>query len=257
MEQGYFQIPVLRMSDNHIESDCAQELRLLFPLAAKWDADAQYRAGQILALGLGGVTIDLLEAVKWTDLAARKYHQAAAVVLQAMIDHWGWNVVGEGKRRAFRWQQELYNAEDGWPADAPNELLAFMGDDAVPGTGLAFGTKLNDRDGGPADYEKAFRFFRFGAERDGCPECAHWVGNAYYHGKGVKADPVQAHDWLRPVAKNGHADANLLLGLMAARGHGVARDTTAALHFLQRAEQVGNTDAAMLIRAINDGVRIY
>nr|WP_298686806.1 tetratricopeptide repeat protein [uncultured Dongia sp.] len=257
MEQGYFEIPVLRMSYNNIESDCEQELRHLLPLAAKWDGDAQYRAGQILAQGLGGVAVDLLEAVKWTDLAARKYHHSAAVALQAMIDHWGWDVVGEGKRRAFRWQQELYNAEDGWPADAPDEFLAFMRADASPGTGLAFGTKLNNRDGGPSDYEKAFRFFRFGAERDGCAECAHRVGNAYYLGKGVKADPIQAHVWLMPIAKNGHAGANLLLGLMAARGHGVARDTTAALHLLQRAEQAGETDAAILIRAINDGVRIY
>lgn len=257
MDEVYFRVPLLRIIDRSDSSECVSELQHQLPLANKWDAAAQYRVAQILGEGLGGGPADLIEAAKWIDLATRKYHQAAAVTLQAMIDKYGWDIVGEGKRRAFRWQQEHYNAQAGWPAEAPDEILSSIADDAPTGTGLAVGIRLNDGNGLPADYEKAVRFFRFGAERDGCIECTYRIGYAYYQGKGIKADPVQAADWLKLAAKSGHREAILFLGVMAARGHGVARDTSAALYFLQQAERAGQPDAATLIRAINDGVRIY
>lgn len=257
MGEIYFQVPLLRPIDRYGNSDYAQELRRLLPLAEQWDAGAQHRAGQILAEGLGGVPIDLFEAAKWTDLAARKSHKEACATLQAMIDTHGWEIVGEGKRLAFRWQQELYNAEDGKPPEAPEEVLSFLRDDARPGLGLAFGAALNDGKDLPIDYEKSFRFFLFGAERDGCIDSTFNVGHAYYCGKGVRANPAHAVHWLTIASDRGYAKAAFQLGILALRGHGMTQDKAAALEFCREADRLGHPDAAKVITAINDGATFF
>ncbi|MEK1929469.1 MAG: hypothetical protein AAAC47_06700, partial [Pararhizobium sp.] len=160
MDEVYFQIPLLRKVDSYGSSEYAQELRRLRPLANDWDAEAQYRSGQILAEGLGGVPVDLFEAAKWIDLAQRKSHREASTALQAMIDTHGWDIVGEGKRRGFRWQQELYNKEAGWPLEAPEEIMSCVDEQSAIGARYAFGCFLNDGQEVPFDYEKSFRFFR-------------------------------------------------------------------------------------------------
>lgn len=257
MAEICFRIPSLRPMNRYGESECAQELRRLLPLAEQWDASAQFRVGQILGAGLGGVPVDLLEAAKWTDLAARTSDHAACTALQVMIDTHGWEIVGEGKRRAFRWQQELYNAEDGWPPEAPAAVLSIL-KDAVP-KGLCFllGADLTEGKNFPIDYEKAFRCFLFGAERDGCVHCTFNVGHAYYCGKGVKADPVRAIDWLKIASGRGYAKAAFQLAIMALRGHGMAPDKGAARSFCREAERLGHADAGKMIEAINAGAKFY
>lgn len=223
------------------------------PLANDWNAEAQYRSGQILAEGPGGVPVDLLEAAKWIDLAARKSHGAAIEVQQRMIDDHGWDVVGEGKRRGFRWQQELYNAKAGWPPEAPEEIMTCVDEQSVTGARYAFGCFLNDGEKMPFDYEKSFRFFLLGAELDDCIHCTFNVGHAYHCGKGVKAEPGRAIHWLTIARNRQYAKATFLLAIMAMRGHGMAQDKEAALSFCREAEQQGHPDAARVIAAINDG----
>ena len=253
MDKIYFRVPLLRKKDLYGSSEYAQELRRLLPAANDWDADAQYRVGQILTEGLGGVPVDLFEAAKWIDLAQRKSHQAARRAQQHMIDSHGWDIVGEGKRRGFRWQQELYNAEVGWPPEAPEEIMTCVDEKSAIGARYAFGCFLNDGEIMPFDYEKSFRFFRLGAELDDCMHSTFNVGHAYHCGKGVKADPVQAIHWLMIARSRQYAKATFLLALMAMRGHGMAQDKEAALDFCREAEQLGHPDAARVIAAIQDG----
>jgi TPR repeat protein len=256
MDNIYVRIPALRKIDSYGCSKYAQELRRLLPAANDWDAEAQYRAGQILAEGFGSVPLDLFEGAKWIDLAARKSHEAAVEAQQRMIDTHGWDVVGEGKRRGFRWQQELYNAEAGWPPEAPEEIMTCVDEQSPIGARYAFGSFLNDGDKMPFDYEKSFRFFLLGAELDDCMHCTFNVGHAYHCGKGIKADPVQATRWLTIASNRRYAKATFLLAIMAMRGHGIAKDKDVALGLFREAEQQGHPDATRVIAAIHGGATL-
>lgn len=202
---------------------------------------------------MGEVPVDLIEAAKWIDLAQRKSHHGASRMLQAMIDIHGWEVVGEGKRRGFQWQQELYNSEAGWPAEAPEEIMACVDADSPKGANYGFGSLLNDGKELPFDYEKSFRFFLRGAEQDDCINCTYNVGHAYYCGKGVRADPYQAVNWLKRALNMGDAKAALWLGVMAQRGHGLPQDRSEALYFCRQAQRLGHPDAGRMIDAIDQG----
>lgn len=257
MVEHYFKIPLLRKIVDFSESENGRELKRLLPLADTWDGDAQARVGQILREGLDGVPVDLIEAAKWTDLAARTRNHDACVALQAMIDAHGWEIVGEGKRRAFRWQQERSNAEDGWPPEAPDDIMSCLDATSPAGSFFVIGAMLNDGEELPFDFEKSFRFFQMGAERDGCLHSTFNVGHAYYCGKGVRADPVQAIEWFNKASARGYAKATFQLGILALRGHGMPEDRTAALDSLREAERQGHPDAATIIQAIQDGATFY
>ncbi len=84
MADYYFRIPPLRKIDSYGDSQYAQELRQLLPRANEWDAEAQFRIGQILKEGMGAVPVDLLEAAKWIDLAQRLGHPDAGSLIEAI-----------------------------------------------------------------------------------------------------------------------------------------------------------------------------
>jgi TPR repeat protein len=82
------------------------------------------------------------------------------------------------------------------------------------------------------------------------------VGLAYYVGKGVKSDPFEAKRWLDKAADAGFAHAALLLGAMAARGHGMPANVETALAYLDRADELGDPDARKIREAVAAGVKL-
>lgn len=115
------------------------------------------------------------------------------------------------------------------------------------------------------------------------------VGGLYLIGKGVPQDPNEARKWLARAAQNGHAEAAMALGDMAARGFfagkpdpaqalvwyrraaeqgvaaaqnnlgiamaagkGTSRDLKGALHWLERAARQGNAEAQFNLGHILD-----
>jgi TPR repeat protein len=230
-------------------------LKDLLPMADRGDTRAQCIVGEMLARGLGGVTADHVEAMKWLDQCTRGVDFDEDDAARDLIDHLivtdGWDIVGEGKFRSFQWQQRQMNSEMGRPNGAPESVLADlpkMGGEAA----FLLGAALYDGDNLPVDFEKAVPCFHRAAEFD-IPDAAYNLGIAYYSGKGVRADPVQAKHWLQIAADGGFAKAATLLGIMAVRGHGSEKDADLALAYLQQAIDLGDPEASMLHEAISAG----
>ena len=57
---------------------------------------------------------------------------------------------------------------------------------------------------------------------------------------GAKKDPVEAVTWLRKAALQGHADAQVQLGICYQQGFGIVRDLVQALGWFRRAAEQGN-----------------
>ena len=219
------------------------------------DAASQCQLGKLLAHGSGDGAADPIEASKWLDLCIRhpdhERDGEARELMDDLIETAGWDMVGEGKYRAFQWQQRSLNEarEQAGPAagsDLP-DLAAMDGDDA-----FALGMNFNDGIDMPVDYEKALRCFEHAAEVD-IPEAAFNLGVAYYAGKGVKADPSQALHWFMEGAKGGFAKAATMLAIMAARGHGMDPDIGLSLQTLKLAADLGDRQAPLIGLAIASG----
>lgn len=232
-----------------------QAYQQLTPLAERGDGEAQCRVGKILLKGLGGHAIDQINGIKWLDLCMRdpdvEDDWEARDLTDDTIKTAGWDIVGEGRYRSFQWQQADINTQNGEPGMASEFLLRDLetldGEDA-----FALGDQFNNGLDMPVDYEKALRCFLRAAEFD-VTDAIFNVGLAYYVGKGVKADPVEASRWLKIASGNGFAKAASLLGVMALRGHGMEQDTDKALAYLTRAEELGDADASLIKEAIAQG----
>jgi TPR repeat protein len=240
------------------EDQFADALPLLLPLADKGVVWAQCAAGKILADGRGGVEMDLVEGSKWLDLCVRdpvmdpeKADDEAAAMLDRLISEAGWDIVGEGKYRAFQWQQVFYNTENGEPGSASELVLRDLAN-LTPDDAFALGVDLNNGTSYPVDFAKALEAFKYAAN-GGLKEAMFNVGLSYYVGKGVKPDPVEAKRWLDMAADAGFAKAAMTLGVMALRGHGMAPDVDTALAYLDRADDLGDPQARLLREAVAAG----
>jgi TPR repeat protein len=69
------------------------------------------------------------------------------------------------------------------------------------------------------------------------------VGQMYFEGKGVKADPKEAARWLEPAATKGIARAQFLLGKLYLSGEGVAADPVKAAALTKGAADQGLVEA--------------
>jgi TPR repeat protein len=236
----------------------AEALPLLLPLAEAGNSDAQCMVGKILAEGRGGVGVDLIEGAKWLDLCLRdpdglnRSDEEASELMDRLIATAGWDIVGEGKYRAFQWQQAASNTELGEPGSASELVLRDLAALDADGA-FALGADLNAGRNMPVDYAKALQAFKHASEL-GLKEATFNVGLAYYVGKGVKADPGEARKWLDRAADAGFAEAALLLGVMAVRGHGMTADRDLSLSYLERADELGHPDAAAIRAAVAVGL---
>ncbi len=57
----------------------------------------------------------------------------------------------------------------------------------------------------------------------------------------------QAHELIKPLAENGHAEAQLILGDLYNAGKGVAQDNAAAVVWFHKAAEQGNVDAQFML----------
>jgi len=237
----------------------AEALELALPLAESGNVAAQCMAGKILTEGRGGVAVDQIEGAKWLDLCIRDpamdpetSDDEAREMLDRLITEAGWDVVGEGKYRAFQWQQASWNMEAGDPGSASEAVLRDLPNLSAKDA-FKLGVDLNNGQTLPVDFAKALEAFKHAAE-GGLTEANFNVGLAYYVGKGVKADPYEARQWLNRAVDGGFAKAAMMLAVMALRGHGMAPDKDMSLAYLDRADELGDPQARLMREAIVAGV---
>ena len=88
------------------------------------------------------------------------------------------------------------------------------------------------------DYIAALHEFRPLAEQ-GDAEAQSMLGFMYHHGEGVAQDDAQAVKWHRKAAGQGNADGQYILGVIYATGKGVAQDYTQAAEWYRKAAGQG------------------
>lgn len=227
----------------------------LLPLAESGDGTAQCLVGAMLAMEPAGLPKSAINAVKWLDIGSRcpdtRDDQEIREIYHGLMGRLDWHTIGEGRYRAFRWQQEHLNAEYGDPPEASPDRLRGLDAMAVE-EAVDLGFALNEGKGGPLDYEKAFTCFRHAATFDH-PGAVFNVGLSYYIGKGIRGDAQQAVRWLGRAADLGYARAALMLAIMTVRGHGVPADREGAQIHFARAVELGDPDAALMAEAVAQG----
>jgi len=92
------------------------------------------------------------------------------------------------------------------------------------------------------DYATALRLLRPLAEQ-GVAEAQHMLGLMYRTGQGVPQDYVQEAVWSRKAAEQGVAEAQLNLGNMYHNGEGVPQDYVQAVAWYRKAAEQGNASA--------------
>jgi len=124
------------------------------------------------------------------------------------------------------------------------------------------------------DFATAFRLYRSLAEK-GNPYAQEALGRMYARGEGVQRDPVEASNWFskandqinalgaynrgdfttamrvfRPLADQGQALGEYLIGLMYANAQGVPENYSEALKWLQKAAEQGEPKAQFSVGLI-------
>ena len=84
------------------------------------------------------------------------------------------------------------------------------------------------------DYALAAQLYRPLAEQ-GNAEAQRLLGAIYYAGQGVSQDYQEAAKWYRKAAQQGNADAQLILGVMYRNGQGVSHDLVRSYMWLNLA----------------------
>jgi uncharacterized protein len=92
------------------------------------------------------------------------------------------------------------------------------------------------------DYATAIRYWRPLAD-DGNAAAQTIVGAMYAAGQGVPQDYAQAFFWARKAADHGYIAAQGIVGAMYGMGQGVPQDYAQAVFWLRKAADKGNADA--------------
>ena len=108
---------------------------------------------------------------------------------------------------------------------------------AAPAWGQDFEKGQNAYERG--DYPSALSEWRPLADQ-GHANAQFNLGVSYWNGRGVPQDDAEAVTWYRKAADQGHADAQFNLGWMFANGKGVPQDYVQALMWLNLAAEQGS-----------------
>jgi len=92
------------------------------------------------------------------------------------------------------------------------------------------------------DYITALRLWRPLAEQ-GNATAQYLIGHMYDWGLGVPQDYAVAVEWYRKAADQGLAQAQYKLGVSCAKGRGVSQDDAAAVEWYRKAAQQGHASA--------------
>ena len=101
------------------------------------------------------------------------------------------------------------------------------------------------------DYETALQKWLPLAEQ-GNAEAQFMLGNLYREGLGVPLSDTKAVTWYWLAADEGHAHAQLSLGIMYATGRGVTQDIVLAHMWFELAAAQGNRDALSNLKRADD-----
>ena len=71
--------------------------------AERGNVDALFELGVTYSTGRGGITVDLVEAHKWFNLAAARGHEEAAWCRADISDEMTAREIAEAQRRARQW----------------------------------------------------------------------------------------------------------------------------------------------------------
>src|SRR5450756_814085 len=120
-------------------------------------------------------------------------------------------------------------------------------------TGQAIADSLSDAKGAydAGDYAKAATLFRPLAEQ-GDASAQVVLGVMYDNGEGVLQDDKEAVKWFRLAADQGNADAQFNLGVMYDRGEGVHQSYKGAVKWFRLAADQGNADAQFYLGVMYD-----
>ena len=99
------------------------------------------------------------------------------------------------------------------------------------------------------DYATALQEWRPLAEQ-GNATAQSLLGAMYFKGLGVPQDDAEAARWLRLAAEQGDADAQLIIGTMYRTGRGVPQDDAEAARWFRKAAEQGHADAQVNLGAM-------
>ncbi len=102
---------------------------------------------------------------------------------------------------------------------------------------------------GRGDYEKAYNVWKPLAEQ-GHKEAQHYLGRLYAEGKGTIQNYVEAAKWHRKAAEQGHAMSQQRLASMYRDGNGVAQDYEKAEYWYTEAIKKGEGISRILLKRL-------
>ena len=228
--------------------DYAQALKILRSLAAQGNADAQTTLGGMYYSG-ERVPQDYHEAVKWWKLAAAQGEVSAQFLLGSMYsDGEG---VAQNYREALKWYRlaaEQGNAQAIANLKRPEMIAAAQ--NSTPdrrSTSIKTGANAAPFDDAVAaykrgDYAQAFKIFRPLAAQ-GNADAQTVIGAMYSSGEGITQDYQEALKWFRLAAAQGIAEAQYNIGQMYREGQGVIQDYKEAGKWYRLAAEQGYANA--------------
>jgi len=131
------------------------------------------------------------------------------------------------------------------PAVGPGTNLATVQTMAAAGDADAafeLGERYYFGEGLPADPVEAVRWYRVAADA-GHPAAQYNLGYAYAEGEGIKRSETEALYWYTQAAEGGHPAAQTALGLRYVDGAGVPEDAVEGARWLQLAAEQGFAQA--------------
>ena len=98
-----------------------------------------------------------------------------------------------------------------------------------------------------SDYKTALREWQPLADQ-GDADAQFLLGRMYDTGRGLLKDYKQAEKWYRKAADQGNARAQYNLGVMYANGEGALKDLSKAKYWIKKAYEGGDTDTSNLAK---------
>ena len=207
-----------------------QAFKVLRPLAAKGDANAQYNVGMMYDKGQGVAQSDQ-EALKWFRLSANQ--GLAQAQYNAGMMYRDGQGVAQSDQEALKWFRLSANQGN---ADAQNNI----------------GVMHQHGQGVEENYQEALKWFRLAANQ-GNARAQYNLGVMYFRGQGVAKNDQEVYKWFRLAANQGLAPAQHNIGVMYEYGRGVTQNNQHALKWFRLAAEQGYADAQFSIGALYAG----
>ncbi len=125
--------------------------------------------------------------------------------------------------------------------------LALAAFSPVPPARAAGKTAVKKNAGG---YGEAHKWFSRAA-RQGHKNAQYMLGLLYYNGRGIKRGYADARKWFTRAAKQNHTGAQYMLGIIHYDGKGVSKNLARAAAWFGKAAAKGDKDAQYMIGLIH------